>query len=805
MKKWGCILICMALLAGVCGCGKGKSTEAVSGAEQAKDYVYAFTSLEEKTQLEDFAQACFANDILWLTSYRYEEVAGEGVGEDDIYPEEIMEEAAEVETEKVAATTSSVDMSSDFLVDDVYIEDDYYEDYSMNIYFGVSQFDLEGNLLGEFEILLPQDCNITSFCVDKTGTIYTVQNAYGPDPEDPENYLDLYYLVSYSEAGEELFRVQMGENTEEEDWYYVNQIVCTQEGYLVAGSTKGVEVYQTDGTLSKLIESEDSQEGSMYVLRDGRVALLMYGDQDMYMRALDIEKEELSDKITFPFNTYEYSYYTGTSTDLLLSGSGGVYSYNFGDEGLQKIFDFVDSDMICDNLYGLVETGENQLFGCYYDDQLERTRFGLFNKVDPSTIKDKKVLTLACYWLDDDMRRRVVEYNKTNEEYRIHVEDYYRYNTSDDYSIGMTKMNTDIASGNTPDIIALSSDMPVDSYMNKGLFADLLPFLENDPELNKDDYSQNIIELFSRDGKWYQMVPSYYLYTIFGKTSEVGSEPGWTLEDLQALHKEKGTDIPVFAEMTRAGVLNYSLLFCSNQFINWDTGECAFNTQEFMDLLEFVNEFPAEIDYEELFNDPQYWEQQETLYRDGKALLMPYTISSFEDFLYCEQGTFGEEITAIGFPVKEGVGNVIMSNANYAISAKSEYQQEAWDFLRYYLTAEYQDSIEWGWPVLKSSLDKRIKDAQKVPTYIDEFGNEVEYQESYYLNGVEIMLEPLTQADCERVVSYLESAEHVYSYDQAVMDIITEETAAYFDGQKTAKEVSDIIQSRVYIYINESR
>ena len=70
--------------------------------------------------------------------------------------------------------------------------------------------------------------------------------------------------------------------------------------------------------------------------------------------------------------------------------------------------------------------------------------------------------------------------------------DYYQYNTADDYSIGMSKMNTDIASGNTPDIIMISSEMPVNSYISKGLFADLNPFLETDSELNREDYIENI-------------------------------------------------------------------------------------------------------------------------------------------------------------------------------------------------------------------------------------------------------------------------------------------------------------------------
>ena len=45
----------------------------------------------------------------------------------------------------------------------------------------------------------------------------------------------------------------------------------------------------------------------------------------------------------------------------------------------------------------------------------------------------------------------------------------------------------------------------------------------------------------------------------------------------------------------------------------------------------------------------------------------------------------------------------------------------------------------------------------------------------------------------------------LYTYDENLMRIIEEESAAFFSGQKKAKEVADIIQSRVQIYVNETR
>ena len=76
----------------------------------------------------------------------------------------------------------------------------------------------------------------------------------------------------------------------------------------------------------------------------------------------------------------------------------------------------------------------------------------VLHRVDASEIKEKKVLTLACMYLDWNLRSMIVEYNKTNDEYRINVVDYSEYATDDDYNAGVTKLTTEIISGSVPDI-----------------------------------------------------------------------------------------------------------------------------------------------------------------------------------------------------------------------------------------------------------------------------------------------------------------------------------------------------------------
>lgn len=809
MRKWAYLLSVLMCLAILGGCGKKDMETSQEAVKQNKDYVYSFESFNEKLEGHDLSQNIILQDRMIFIEYRYEDVAPqareEGAVMEDVPEEElaaaeaVITEEAVVEEAGVEEAVAVEDMAVDMPVDDFYEE----EFMDMKEYLCVLQCDMEGNILSEFEVEMPSEGGIHGMSADEAGNIYLALCEYGKDTSDPEMVKDLYTLLVYSETGEELNRAELGKDCPPEEYYYVNNIICDKDKIFL-WTTNGIEIYNQDLTLSKTVTMENQEAASVYMLRDGRLAVQFYGDRNQYFRTLDVESGEFSEKIEVTYASYNYSNYAGLTSDFLLVDSIGIYTYNLGDEAPVKIMDFVDSDMTSNTCYSLTQLSEDSFFGWTYDEASGMDMCGIFRKVAPENIPDKKVLTLGTQWLDYDVRNRVVEFNKNSDEYRICVEDYNQYNTSEDYTLGATKLNTDIAAGKAPDILCLTGDMPIDSYMSKGLFADLNTFIENDPEIKIEDYMPEIIEAFSYEGKWYQLVPNYNLFTVFGKTAEVGEEPGWTFDEMEALKAQKGADVQMFSEQTKSSIIMYSMMLNSDSYINWETGECYFNTDEFIQLLEFANEFPSEINYEELYNNPNYWETQETVYRDGRALLMPYTLANFEDFRYAEQGIYGEQITAIGFPVNEGIGNAYSCSTNFAISAKSKNQEAAWEFLRYYLTDEYQDDLEYGWPIKLSSLDKLVAKAQEKPYYEDENGNKVEYDETYYLNGVEIKLNTMTQEDCDRVISFLKSADHVQSYNNSIMTILDEECAAYFEGQKSAKEVADIIQSRIYIYVNEN-
>ena len=73
-----------------------------------------------------------------------------------------------------------------------------------------------------------------------------------------------------------------------------------------------------------------------------------------------------------------------------------------------------------------------------------------------------------------------------------------------------------------------------------------------------------------------------------------------------------------------------------------------------------------------------------------------------------------------------------------------------------------------------------------------------------WIGDVEDPFPLVTLAQLDQFKTYVNGAEVTGSYDNDIYEIINEESAAYFAGDKTADEVAKLIQNRVSIYLGET-
>lgn len=659
----------------------------------------------------------------------------------------------------------------------------------------------DGTDVQSFGVDLKENSYFSWMNPDGQGNFYLIYDEYYSEEEDAENWRDDYYLLKLDNTGQEVWKLPL--NPDGED-YWVNWMHLLKDGRIAVADQNGISFYDTDGNVSGHVQPKE-ESGGIFFLQDGTIVANSYNEKtgQSVLRRLNVDTGEYSEEYVIPGNSGNYSLYPGAESDFLLVGNGGVFSYNLGDVEAKKLMDFIDSDLNANYMYNVCAVSEKEFYGIMNDELTGQDVLMKFTKVDPADVADKVVLTLACNDMNWEVRRYVVEFNKTNPKYRIQIRDYSQYNTEEDYSAGITRLNTDIVSGKMPDILLLNDFLPLESYMAKGLFEDLYPYIDKDEELNREDYFPNVLKAYENNGKLYRLAPKFTVYTVTGKTVDVGKRTGWTLQDLREVIASKPESMEVFSEMTRESMLDYSIRMTGNQFIDWESGECSFNSESFISLLEFAKEFPEMLpeDYYDntLQGDWNSW------FREGKVLLDRTVLYGFSSYNYTKKGTFGEDITMIGFPSENGKGSSIAAELELAMSSKSRNKEGVWEFMRYFLSDEFQGKIEYEWPLSMKQVDNLAKEAKKRPSYEDENGNLVEYDDVYYLNGEEVPISLMTQEEVDEVVAFIKSVDQLYTNHQDLMNIISEEAAPYFTGQKSVKEVADIIQNRVQIYVNENR
>ena len=94
-------------------------------------------------------------------------------------------------------------------------------------------------------------------------------------------------------------------------------------------------------------------------------------------------------------------------------------------------------------------------------------------------------------------------------------------------------------------------------------------------------------------------------------------------------------------------------------------------------------------------------------------------------------------------------------------------------------------------------MDQKEAEAQKAAEELDKMIERVVAAQKEYAS--------FTQEQVDRIVSFVESVNKRGYYNEAISNIISEEAGAYFSGQKSARDVASVIQSRVQVYVNENR
>ncbi len=802
LRKPIAIMMIATMLLSMAGCSKGDTKGGNEETQDTSEMVYQASDFEVEGIQGDIGSFFVQNDRIYINTYEWiegesatEEEAGEEEStteeeaseEDGTTEEEVGEEDGTTEEEvgEEESTTEEELSEDEEILDEVEIDGTLIERlYSMNI----DGSDLKEIPMPGFE----ENQWMQSIMVGQDGTIMFLLNSYNEKTEK-----STYFLLKIDEQGNEILNEDITKLLSLSEDSYMSGMILDSKGRVVIAIDQSVYIIAEDLKSTEEVKAESYIEG-MTMTKDGQIVcgITTFDGETggAQVQVLDVDNKKWGEtyKLDLQYFSSSESLMRGVEYDFYYKDDSGIYGYDIAEGKSKKLLDFVASNIISENSWGITPIAKDTFIGTVYDET--SSKIVKYNKVDASTLENKTVITFGAMWVDDSIKKQAIEFNKNSKEYRIEFKDY---STEED---PITKMNADIVAGNIPDIISLSS-LPYEQYISKGMLEDLTPYFEKDEDLNTDDMIDSVYEAMQIDGKLYYISPSFGISTIVARTKDVGTGSGWTFDDMKAVLDEKGDTARPFYSQNKSEMLYSFLGNGLNDFVDWQTGECSFDSQDFKDILEICNKGTnEETDYSE--DSPS----MPSLVQDGKILFVEGWVSPEEVQLYKKM--FGEDITYIGYPNKEKQGSYFQFDSQIAIYAKSEVKEGAWEFIRSFMTKEYQGNNMniYNTPTRQDCFDMMVKAKTATKEYTDELGQEVyPLQSSWGWDDLDVEITPLSDEEMDMYINLVNNTNKTGTSDDAMMEIIQEESKAYFAGEKSLDETVEIIQNRIKTYVNENR
>lgn len=631
-----------------------------------------------------------------------------------------------------------------------------------------------------------------------TGSLHAAADgtlvAYEPLPESS------YFVRRLDQDGKELARFEINHSELlsllDASGEEVYDLLMDADGDIYVKTSKKVGILDSTGALRFTLPVEEDRYGvdKLVLLGDGRVGVVdepvESGGSCNRLRTVDKDSKNWSE-------TYLLSIYSrpvdGDVNALFYYNAGEeLCAHRTGAEEPEKLLNWMNTGFDGDQLRFFAPLADGRIAVMELDPD-SWSKPGPLSVLAPTEEPpEKTVITYATLGMTTEERRSIVEFNRTNEQYQIMVKNYSDYSVGDTYEAALTRLTTEIGAGKIPDILAISN-LPLARWAANGLLEDLWPWIDNDPELSRDQLMERVLAAAEIDGKLYEVNNSFGFNTVAGRRDIVGDRMTWTPEDMwEALEKMPEGCVPL--DGTRMDLLTAMMEMDWNRFIDWEKGTCSFESEEFKAILEFcasVPEGPSPANREAWAND-------------GRLMLYTFYPNGITSIQFGEY-VLNDKLSFVGYPNPWGeVGSSFSLLGSRCMTSACKNKEGAWEYLRTLLLPhDYQDYdyiYLSGFPINKADFDAAAEKAMDKKDR--DKGGMAFYSEGEYF---EVRYHAVTQKEYDRIMALYNSVDTIHRADNALAEIITDVAGAYFAGDKSLEETAEQIQRRAMLYVSEQK
>lgn len=495
------------------------------------------------------------------------------------------------------------------------------------------------------------------FYSEKSGNIHI----FGTDSEGNEkacitdsdfsmySYADLKLKMDYSKNESVAFAV-----SEDNIFAVISTAVQAEENEEISFTYRlktydnsGNELSVSDFTIDDSLLSECLYNGIRSIRYAGENRLIL--DIDSIFILIDTEGNVIETLTEETVNDYTESANGYIRHYVENNGYYGIKS----DKTTEKLIDFTDSGLSGISAISPIAKGE---FACLSEGKLYK-----LSERDIAEYSQMQTITLAAASKIDEIQPMIADFNAESNLYQIDLKNYldgYEY-SAEGVENAVNDLEMDIISGKIPDMVYLDTN-EIEKLSSKGAFADLYGFMDSDSKYSRDAFLPNYLEAAETNGHIYSIAPTFMIKTIAAKTKHSDIQ-NWNFEEFKNVYNSKSADMTLFESANnRIAVFGFLSDDC-NDFVDYGTHTCSFNSQDFINILEFSAEFPSVEEYS--------WET--TSCRNDTALISTLYIKSFRDINVQNQSIFGDDITFVGFPSENRNGSVMTLSNQFAIMEDS--------------------------------------------------------------------------------------------------------------------------------------
>ena len=522
----------------------------------------------------------------------------------------------------------------------------------------------------------------------------------------------------------------------------------------------------------------------------------------LYVQTADGLAELNRDTLTFGAPVEEIynqpAVYSSSCGHFLTTIDNVFYSVDAATGEKTEIFEWMDVALALSRLYG-TNGLENENGDYYhYTDRI--------TKITKTELPVKQTLILAClgdtnsygypkedgsffapsnktYVCSDSLMDAIIRFNNSDPDYRIEVKPYI-YSSDEE----RTRLLIELATGKEVDI--LDTSLLPDDAAGGSILADMLPYLDADADISRDDFIPGIFADMTKSGGLYEYIDRYNVITITARASFADGQ-SWTVSDIQQILAEH----PELRIENSAEKLSYYFAWAASaEFIDYAAALCSFTDEAFLQWLVLIKQLcQTDYDWE---SDPYLGEY--AFYIDTQ---FPANIG---DMSRCYANG---EYTAVGFPNATGTGSYFMrygaptaygtwsympngeqsfgAVSSVGIMASSGNIDGAWRFIKTFMSGAENTALSSGIPAQKACFERAVE-------------NELTREQSDAAG-----VEEFDESDAEQIRSIVYNTTKCVSNNDTVTGIIKSALDAYIGGVYSAEETAAQLQSRLSIYLAE--